>query len=209
MPSVLLEFGVCRLFCLSCKFWCKNFNTLTGDKNWAKNRIWAAINQISDSNQAVAGEEGGTHYYFQIKKRKKEGNGVGKKIPFSRGTLYGKWVQWRVWYIASISEQNFSPIFFSLSSSQTHTHTHAHTHTHMHTLALSLAQACSHARTHTHSFFLQFILQKKDKHKRHRYYHTTPGPCVIKVCGSKIQHSFDWARQYGLNRFVNNKNFDD
>ena len=101
--------------------------------------------------------------------------------------------------------------FFSLSQAAKHTLTLTLTHMYIHT------RTCTHAhtrtrtgtslltRTHTHSFFLQFILQKKDKHKRHRYYHTTPGPCVIKVCGSKIQHSFDWARQYGLNRFVNNK----
>ena len=144
----------------------KKFNTLTGDKNWAKNRIWAAINQISDSNQAVAGEEGGTHYYFQIKKRKKEGNGVGKKIPFSRGTLYGKWVQWRVWYIASISEQNFSPIFFSLSSSQTHTHTHPHTHVHTHTHMHTCTHSHSHwhkpAYTHAHSLILFAIYSSEE-----------------------------------------------
>ena len=57
----------------------KKFNTLTWDKNWMKKigTQLRTINQIPDSKARLLldgwfGWCGGAHYYFQIKKRKKE-----------------------------------------------------------------------------------------------------------------------------------------
>lgn len=119
----------------------------------------------------------------RLKRGRIEEKGEEKKIPFSRRNFVRKVSSMAcLIYCLNIRAKLFSNFFspFSLFLSQALSHTHSlpsssnsshsliRKNTHVHALSRTLHTP---ARTPSHSFFLQFILQK-DKHKRHRYYHT-------------------------------------